>query len=37
MGGFTHLDDADNATFEADGYLIKRGLFSPRRSRSRTG
>ena len=28
MGGFTHLDEADNATFEADGYLIKRGLFS---------
>ena len=28
MGGFTHLDDADHATFGADGYLIKRGLFS---------
>jgi hypothetical protein len=37
MGGFTHLDDADNATFEADGYLIKRGLFSAEEVGSRTG
>ena len=28
MTTFTHLDAADLAAFERDGYLIKRGLFS---------
>jgi ectoine hydroxylase len=28
MAAFTHLDDADTAAFDREGYLIKRGLFS---------
>ena len=29
MTSFTHLDDADRAAFERDGYLFKRGMFTP--------
>ena len=34
MTSFTHLDDADRAAFDRDGYLFKRGLFYARRGRA---
>ena len=31
MSNFVHLDDADAAAFDRDGYVFKRGMLQPRR------